>query len=113
MGLLAVVPYLGAFVVWAPAAVFLAMQGDWGKALLLTAWGTIVVGLIDNLIYPILVGNRLRQHTVLAFLAIVGGIALFGATGIILGPVMVSITQAVLEIWRRRTEHGAAADGTA
>jgi predicted PurR-regulated permease PerM len=111
MGLLAVVPYLGAFVVWAPAAVFLATQGDWGKALVLTAWGTIVVGLIDNLIYPILVGNRLRQHTVLAFLAIVGGIALFGATGIVLGPVMVSITQSVLEIWRRRTEHGAAADG--
>ena len=111
MGLLAVVPYLGAFVVWAPAAVFLATQGNWGKALVLTAWGTIVVGLIDNLVYPILVGNRLRQHTVLAFLAIVGGIALFGATGIILGPVIVSITQAVLEIWRRRTEHGAAADG--
>ena len=72
----------------------------------MTAWGTIVVGLIDNLIYPILVGNRLRQHTVIAFLAIVGGIALFGATGIILGPVMVTVTQSVLEIWRRRTARG-------
>jgi predicted PurR-regulated permease PerM len=110
MGLLAIVPYLGAFVVWAPAAVFLAAQGDWGKALLLTGWGTIVVGLIDNLVYPILVGNRLRQHTVIAFLAIAGGIALFGASGIVLGPVVMSVTQSLLEIWRRRTEHGAAAE---
>jgi predicted PurR-regulated permease PerM len=110
MGVLAIVPYLGAFIVWAPAAALLAMQDQWGKALLLTAWGTIVVGLIDNLIYPILVGGRLRQHTVIAFIAIIGGISVFGATGLVLGPVVVSSSFFLLDLWRTRTEHGATAE---
>ena len=110
MGLLAIVPVLGAFVIWVPAAIFLAVNGDWGKALLLTAWGGIVIGLIDNLLYPILVGNRLRLHTVPVFFAIVGGLAVFGAAGLILGPVVLALTDAILQIWRRRTEHGQAAE---
>jgi predicted PurR-regulated permease PerM len=100
MAALAIIPYLGAFVIWAPAALLLAAQGDWWRAAVLAAWGTIVVSLIDNLIYPILVGNRLRQHTVVAFFAIVGGVALFGAPGLILGPVVVSLTEFMLEFWR-------------
>ena len=84
MGLLAIVPVLGAFVVWLPAAKFLAASGRWGKAVILLLWGTVVVGLIDNLLYPILVGKRLRLHTVPVFFAIVGGLAVFGAAGMIL-----------------------------
>jgi len=103
MAVLAIIPYLGAFVVWAPAAAFLFAEGHWVKSLILVGWGTIVIGLIDNLLYPILVGNRLRQHTVVAFLAIVGGIAAFGTVGLIIGPVVVSLTVFLLEIWRRRT----------
>jgi predicted PurR-regulated permease PerM len=113
MALLAIVPYLGAFVVWAPAAVILAAEGQWGKSLILIAWGTIVIGLIDNLIYPILVGNRMRLHTVVAFFAIVGGIVLFGASGLVLGPVLVSLTTFLLETWRRRTAAGRTADEVA
>ena len=60
MALLAVVPLLGTFVVWIPAALFLALEGSWGKALILTAWGGLVVGTIHNLLRPILVGNRLK-----------------------------------------------------
>ena len=110
MGLLAIVPYLGAFVIWAPAAVWLAMQGEFGKAIVLTLWGSIVVGLIDNLLYPIMVGKRLRQHTLIAFIAIIGGLAVFGASGIVLGPVIVTMTGALLNIWWRRTTAGHAAD---
>jgi predicted PurR-regulated permease PerM len=110
MALLAMIPYLGAFVVWSPAAIYLFANGDWGKALLLVGWGTVVVGLIDNLIYPILVGSRLRQHTVITFLAIVGGIALFGASGIVLGPVIASLTFFLLEVWRQSTSEGRAAE---
>jgi predicted PurR-regulated permease PerM len=113
MAALALIPYLGAFVVWAPAAVLFATQGEWGKSLLLVAWGTIVIGLIDNLLYPILVGNRLRQHTVLTFLAIVGGLSVFGASGIVLGPVVVSLTFFLLEVWRSRTAGGQAAEAAA
>jgi predicted PurR-regulated permease PerM len=110
MALLAVVPWLGAFVVWVPAAAYLALSGDIGKAVLLTAWGTIVVGLIDNLLYPLVVGHRLRLHTLAVFIAIVGGLMVFGASGVILGPVILAITLALVEIWRRRTAGGRAAE---
>jgi len=113
MALLAVVPVLGAFVVWVPAAIFLAASGQWGKAAILTVWGGIVVALIDNLLYPILVGKRLRLHTVPVFFSIVGGLAIFGAAGIILGPVILALTNAILEIWRRRTAHGRPAEAGA
>jgi predicted PurR-regulated permease PerM len=110
MALLAIVPVLGAFVIWLPAAIFLAATGQWGKAAILILWGTVIVGLIDNLLYPILVGTRLRLHTVPVFFAIVGGLAVFGAAGIILGPVILALTDAILEIWRRRTAGGRPAE---
>jgi predicted PurR-regulated permease PerM len=110
MGLLAIIPYLGTFVVWGPAAAILALQGEWGKAAILVGWGAIAIGLIDNLLYPYLVGQRLRQHTVVSFVAILGGVALFGATGVVLGPVVVTLAFFLLDLWRRRTEHGASAE---
>ena len=102
MGLLAVVPVLGAFVIWIPAAIFLALEGSGGKALLLTAWGAIVVGGIDNLLYPMLVGRRLKMHSVIAFVSIVGGLLVLGPSGLILGPVIFTVTRVLLEIWGRR-----------
>lgn len=102
MGVLAIVPVLGAFVVWIPAAIFFALEGSWGKAIILTVWGGIVVGGIDNLIYPILVGNRLKMHTVLAFISVVGGLMVFGPAGLVVGPVVLTITRFLLEVWRTR-----------
>jgi predicted PurR-regulated permease PerM len=103
MALLAVVPMLGAFVVWIPAVLFLALEGSWGKALILALWGMLVVGTIDNLLRPILVGNRLKLHTVLVFMSVVGGLILFGPAGLILGPVALTVTTVLLEIWSSRT----------
>ena len=108
MGLLAVVPVLGAFVIWIPAAIFLALDGSESKALLLTMWGAIVVGGIDNLLYPMLVGRRLKMHSVIAFVSIVGGLVVLGPSGLILGPVIFTVTRVLLEIWSRRN---AAASG--
>ncbi len=102
MGLLAMVPYLGTFVIWAPTALFLALSGDWTRAVILVGWGMLVIGLIDNLLYPTLVGSRLRQHTVTSFFAIIGGVALFGASGIVLGPVVVNTSLALLQFWQER-----------
>jgi predicted PurR-regulated permease PerM len=104
MALLGVVPVLGAFVVWIPAAIFLGLEGRWLAALTLTLWGVFVVGTIDNLLRPVLVGNRLKLHTVLAFLSIVGGLLVFGAAGLILGPVVLTITRELLGIWPLRTQ---------
>lgn len=106
MGVLAVIPVLGAFIVWIPAALFLVLEGDWGKAVILSVWGGVVVGGIDNLIYPVLVGNRLRMHTVIAFVSVVGGLIAFGPSGVVLGPVTVSVTGALLRAWRERAGTG-------
>ena len=102
MALVAVVPFLGAFVIWVPAALFLALSGEFASAILLTFWGTIVVGLVDNLVYPILVGKKLMMHTIPSFVAIVGGVILLGAPGVVLGPLVVSISLALMEIWKAR-----------
>jgi len=102
MGLLAIVPVLGAFVVWVPAAIFLALDGAWVSAVILSLWGGIIVASIDNLLYPMLVGNRLKLHTVVAFVGAVGGIILFGASGLVLGPAVIAVTFAFIEILKRR-----------
>jgi predicted PurR-regulated permease PerM len=102
MALLSVFPFLGAFVVWIPAAIHLALSGAWGKAAILAAYGSIVIGGIDNILHPILAGGRLRLHTIAMFISIVGGLMLFGASGLILGPLAVTTTVAMLEIWRER-----------
>ncbi|KLI62912.1 AI-2E family transporter [Aurantiacibacter marinus] len=109
MGLLAIVPFLGAFVVWLPAAILLVLDGQWSAALILTVWGTLIVGLIDNVLYPMLVGRQLAQHSVIAFIAIIGGIAVFGAHGFILGPLVISATLTLLEILRTRLDRREAA----
>jgi predicted PurR-regulated permease PerM len=106
MGVLAVIPVLGTFVIWMPTAIMLALQGDWTKAAILVTWGTLAIGLIDNLLYPFIVGKRMQFHTLVVFIAVVGGIAVFGASGIVLGPVVLAVADALLEIWRRRTANG-------
>lgn len=106
MALVAAVPILGAFVIWVPAVLFLGLDGSWGKALILFVWGMIVVGTIDNLLRPVLVGKRLKLHTIPAFISLVGGLILFGAAGLVLGPVVLTITAVLLEIWRSRIAAG-------
>lgn len=102
MALLAIVPFLGAFVIWAPAALFLALNGNYTSAIILTVWGTLVVGLVDNVVYPILVGSRLRMHTMLSFIAVVGGLVVMGPTGVVLGPLLLAVTLTLVQIWRAR-----------
>lgn len=104
MGLLAIVPFLGAFIVWVPVSIALALNGQLLEAAELALWGTVVVGLVDNIIYPILVGRKLAMHSMLSFIAIVGGLALVGAHGIVLGPVIVAMSLAIMEIWRNRLD---------
>lgn len=101
MGLLSIVPVLGAFIVWIPAAILLLLDGSWIRALIVAGWGGIVVGSIDNILRPIFVGNRLRLHTIPAFISIIGGLLLFGAPGFILGPLAATMTMLALEFWTR------------
>lgn len=103
MGLLAVVPVLGTFVIWGPTALYLASQGNWTDALILAAWGGIAIALVDNFIYPYLVGSRMNYHTLLVFLAMIGGLATFGASGIIIGPLMLGITDGLIKVWSKKS----------
>jgi predicted PurR-regulated permease PerM len=105
MALLSLVPNAGAFLIWLPAAVFLAVQGAWGKAIFLTAWGVLVVGTIDNLLYPMLVGKDTRVHTLAVFFSVVGGLLAFGAAGLVLGPTVLAGTLALVNVLKRRTAH--------
>lgn len=106
MGLLGIMPFLGAFIVWVPVSVALALSGQWASASILVIWGTFIVGLIDNIVYPILVGRQLALHSMLSFIAIVGGIVIFGVHGFVLGPLIVAATQALFEILRTRLDGG-------
>lgn len=103
------IPAFGSFIAWVPIALYLGLADSWVKALILTLWGGIVVGNIDNVLYPILVGNRTNMHTAVIFVAIFGGLGLFGLSGFVLGPVLVAATMILLETWKKRlgTEHGA------
>jgi predicted PurR-regulated permease PerM len=101
MFFLSMIPMAGAFLVWAPAALYLAVTGDYTRATILTVWGILVVGSIDNFLSPLLVGKRTSMHELLIFFAVLGGLEVFGVLGVVLGPVVVAITLALLEIIRQ------------
>ena len=101
MALLGTIPSLGTFLVWMPIAVYLVVTGHWIKATILFGWGAFVIGTVDNLLYPTLVGSKLQLHTVPVFFAVLGGIGLFGITGIVLGPLLLTTFVALLTIWKR------------
>jgi predicted PurR-regulated permease PerM len=101
----AMIPAFGSFLVWGPVAIYLGLGGHWGKAALLAVWGAVIVSTIDNILYPILVGSHLRAHTATILLSILGGIAVFGPIGIVLGPVLFTLAATLLDIWHTRTSH--------
>jgi predicted PurR-regulated permease PerM len=104
MFVLSMIPMAGAVLVWAPAALYLAFTGAMLKAAILTGWGVLVVGSIDNVLSPRLVGKRTRMHELLIFFAVLGGIQVFGVIGVVLGPVIVAVTLALIEIIRQADE---------
>lgn len=91
-GLAAVIPVLGAFIIWLPAAVFLALEDYWTQAISLVLWDMLVAATINNLLRLVLVGNRLHQHTLLIFMSLVGDLILFGSSELILGSMVLAIT---------------------
>jgi predicted PurR-regulated permease PerM len=102
MATFAVLRVMGPAVVWVPAACALAIQGDWTKAIVLALWGAFAVGLIDNFLYPILVGQEIRVHPLVIFLSVAGGLFAFGVPGILLGPVIVTVADGFIDIWKAR-----------
>ncbi len=98
---LSMIPMAGSFIVWVPAAIYLAVTGAWLKAVLLTVWGLLVIGTVDNFLRPKLVGERTHLHELLIFFSVLGGLQVFGVLGLVIGPVVVAITLALLDVFRQ------------
>ena len=100
MGFLALIPMVGPPLVWGPAAIYLALGGEIVRALVLAAIGALVIGSVDNLLRAVFVGGRARVHSLVVFLSVLGGIFVFGAVGVIAGPVLFVLAQLALEMGR-------------
>jgi predicted PurR-regulated permease PerM len=102
--LAALLPMVGTALVWGPAVVWFFVKGLWIKGVIMALWGSILVSLIDNFLYPTLVASELKMHPLGVFFSIFGGMILFGLVGMVLGPVILAIARALLVVWRTRLE---------
>lgn len=93
---LSVVPFGGTALVWGPAVVGLAVQGDYLPATLLFAFGAGVVGTVDNLLKPLLISGQGEVPTLAVFIGVLGGLAAFGLVGLFLGPVVIVLALELL-----------------
>lgn len=92
-------PSVGTAMVWGPAAIYLFIIGSYAKGVILALWGALVIGLLDNLLRPVIVSGRTDLHPMLLFFSIIGAVNAFGFIGIIAGPIIISIAQAIIMIY--------------
>jgi predicted PurR-regulated permease PerM len=95
-GVLSLVPMFGSAIVWFPAAMVLLFTGHVTKGVILLVLGTTVIGTVDNVVRPLIMHKSLRVHPILVLFSILGGVQLFGVMGVLLGPVILSVTAALL-----------------
>jgi predicted PurR-regulated permease PerM len=110
MAVLSLLPAVGAGLVWLPVAVYFLLAGSVGQAVALTAYGVFVIGLIDNLLRPMLVGKDTGMPDYLVLVTTLGGIAAFGINGFVLGPSIAAMFLAVWHIYGK-PENEAAPEG--
>ncbi|QIK38269.1 AI-2E family transporter [Caldichromatium japonicum] len=99
MAVLSIIPNVGASLIWAPAVVILIVQGKILTGVLLGLFCGLVVGTLDNLLRPILVGKDTKMHELMIFLSTLGGIFMFGLPGLFLGPIIGSLLISIWEIY--------------
>jgi len=98
MGFLSLLPAIGAALVWGPVALYFIATGDLLRGFGLVAWGALVIGLVDNVLRPLLVGKDTRMPDWVVLITTLGGIAVFGINGFVLGPVIAAMFFAVWQI---------------
>jgi predicted PurR-regulated permease PerM len=99
MAVLSILPGIGAALVWVPTVVYLVMLGRYEAAVGLALWCAVVVGTADNILRPLLIGKDTEMPDLMVFLTTLGGIVLFGATGIVIGPVIGALFLAAWDLW--------------
>jgi predicted PurR-regulated permease PerM len=97
---MAVVPFVGAALVWAPGVIYLLVTGEVWPALGLLLWGLFAVGLIDNFLRPIVVGGAAQLPTALLFLGVLGGLQVYGVVGGLISPLLIAGVIAFARIYR-------------
>lgn len=91
MSVLSLLPAIGAALVWAPVAIYLIATGSMIEGLGLAAWGAGVMGMVDNLLRPILVGKETKLPDYLVLLSTIGGLSIFGLNGFVIGPAIAAL----------------------
>ncbi len=104
MVILSVIPAVGTGLVWGPAAIFLFIDGSWIQGLILVTYGVLVIGLVDNLLRPMLVGRDIKMPDYLILFSTLGGLSLVGLAGFVLGPLIAAL---FLATWRMYGEEPA------
>ena len=98
MAFLSVIPIVGAFLVYIPAGIILILGGSYAAGIVVILVGIIIISQIDNVIRPYLISGRTALHPLLLFFTILGGIALFGLLGIVIGPLVAAIFMTIIHV---------------
>lgn len=94
MAILSLLPAVGAALIWAPVAIYLLATGNTWQGFALIAWGALVIGMIDNVLRPLLVGKDTKLPDFIVLLSTLGGMALFGINGFVIGPTIAAMFMA-------------------
>ena len=113
MTVLSIIPGIGTALVWVPAVIFLALDGQIGAAVGVGVWCAVVVGTIDNVLRPVLVGRETEMPDLLVMLTTLGGLALFGAAGIVVGPIIGALYVTVWQLWGSAMDEDSTVAGAA
>jgi predicted PurR-regulated permease PerM len=106
MAFLSLVPVVGSGLVWLPVSLYFFLTGALWQGVALTAWGLLVMGLIDNLLRPILVGRNAHMSDYIVMIATLGGLSVFGINGFVLGPLIAAMFLSVWHIHLGGAPHG-------
>lgn len=98
MAVLSLLPAVGAGIVWVPVALYFLAVGDTWQGVALIVWGGLVIGLVDNLLRPLLVGKDTKLPDYLILISTLGGMAIFGLNGFVIGPLVAALFIAAWDI---------------
>ena len=99
---LSILPFVGAFIVYAPAGLYYLFSGSPGKGMLILIVGSVVPSIIEHVLRPLLVSGKSSMHPLMLFFSMTGGVALFGLVGIVVGPLLGAAFQTLLDLFELR-----------
>ena len=99
MMVLAILPGIGCAIIWAPAGVIMLLNNHLWEGITIITFGTLVIGLADNLLRPVLIGTDVEMHPLLIFLSTLGGLIAFGLSGFVIGPIIAALLLSIGDMY--------------